>query len=161
MKHAAARTGPSRERLLNAFSAGYALQFEQLALMQAQLGFSWSNDRGLEQRRRSGLRPILDFLAEILRADVQAGDLSTSIDADLIAEMSWDSYVANYRRAIFDGWRTDALCERVGRQIDVLLDGYRIGDRQDTPISWPGVSRVAETPRFSRMVAEHRAVLRG
>jgi AcrR family transcriptional regulator len=138
------QTGSPRANLLNALCAGYALRLEQLSLMQAQLGFSWSNDRGLERRSRVGVRPILDFLAEILRSGVRTGALAASIDADLIAEMTWDSYVANYRHAIFDGWTVEALRDRMAEQIDILLDGYRAEGRGESSVS-RSVSRVMET----------------
>ena len=48
------------------------------------------------------------------------------LDVDLIAEMLWDIYIANYRRAIFDGWDVEALGGRIAAQIEILLDGYQI-----------------------------------
>jgi hypothetical protein len=39
--------------------------------------------------------------------------------------MLWDSYVANFRRAIFDDWDIDALRSRLAAQIRVLLAGYQ------------------------------------
>ena len=50
-----------------------------------------------------------------------AGEFPQGLDARLTSEMLWDSYVANYRRAIFDGWDQDALTARLASQIDVLL----------------------------------------
>ena len=74
-----------------------------------------------------GVKPITwRFWPDVLRSGAcDAGVLSASIDADLIAEMTWDSYVANYRHAIFDGWTVEALRDRVAGQIDILLDGYQ------------------------------------
>ena len=69
---------------------------------------------------------ILSRLSDVLRAGVASGELSKTLDVELIAEMVWDSYVANYRRAIFDGWDVEALRERIASQIEVLLDGYQI-----------------------------------
>jgi len=164
MKHAADEQATPRERLLSMLCAGYALRFPQLSLMQAQLGFSWSNDRGLEQRNRLGVRPILEVLAEVLRDGVRAGELTSAIDADLIAEMIWDNYVANYRHAIFDGWTVEALCERVAKQIDVLLDAYWIAGCREASASWPVSARGGEAAlraQPSRMIAETRAALGG
>jgi AcrR family transcriptional regulator len=137
MRANGSQAGSPRANLLNTLGAGYVLRLEQLSLMQAQLGFSWSNDRSLERRNRAGVRPILDFLAEILRSGVRTGALAASIDAELIAEMVWDSYVANYRHAIFDGWTVEALRDRMADQIDVLLDGYRTADRGEISVSRP------------------------
>ena len=100
--------------------------FEELPLVQAAIGFSWLRDGAVERRNRDGVKLILARLAEVLRAGVVSGELSTTLDVDLIAEMLWDSYVANYRRAIFDGWDMDALRARIATQIEVLLDGYQI-----------------------------------
>jgi AcrR family transcriptional regulator len=104
----------------------YAFHFGDLPLVQAAIGFSWLRDAAVERRNREGVKLILGRLAEVLRAGVESGELSATLDVALIAEMLWDSYVANYRRAIFDGWGIEALRTRIDSQIEVLLDGYQI-----------------------------------
>ena len=146
MKRAADEADSASDKLLGMFVAGYAWRFEQLSLVQAQLGFSWSNDLVLESRRRAGAGRILDALAGVLRAGVQTGELAPSLDADLIAEMAWDSYVANYRHAIFDGSTIEALRARIAKQIDVLLDGYRVS-HWERLTSWPASARGAQAAR--------------
>ena len=42
---------------------------------------------------------------------------------DLIIDMVWDNYVANYRHALFAGWNADQLTERLRRQVEILLAG--------------------------------------
>jgi AcrR family transcriptional regulator len=143
MKRIAAEHARPGDALVNMLAAGYALNAGRRALVQAQLAFSWSNGLGMEQRGCAGVGMILALLAEILREGVRSGDLLPSIDAVLIAEMAWDSYVANYRRAIFDGWALDTLRARLARQIDILLDGYRGAERGDSP-NWRISGRAVE-----------------
>lgn len=161
MKRIEGAQAATHETLLNMFAAGYALHAGQASLVQAQMGFSWSNDRVTEQRGRAGVRIIVAFLAEVLRKGVQTGELCASIDSVLIAEMAWDSYVANYRRAVFDGWALDTLRNRMAKQIDILLDGYRLQGHRERPVIWPASARGAETPQPARMAAAQGPAHRG
>ena len=45
----------------------------------------------------------------------------------LRADMLFDAYLANYDQAIFQGWTLEALKERAGEQIAILLAGVRRG----------------------------------
>jgi hypothetical protein len=105
--------------------AGYELQVEQLRLVQASLSFSWLRDTAAERRNREGVALILELLGQVLRRGAAAGDLAAGVDVTLTSEMLWNSYVANYRQAIFDGWRLDALKTRMSAQVDVLLGAVR------------------------------------
>jgi len=145
MKRIEAAQAPTHETLLDMFAAGYALNAGQASLVQAQMGFSWSNNAVTEQRSRAGAQMIVSLLVEILRKGVKAGELAPSIDAVLIAEMAWDTYVANYRRAVFDGWALDTLRARLSNQINILLDGYRVKDRLELQPNWPVSARGEET----------------
>jgi len=126
MNAVAAFENSTRATLIKLLALAYAFHFEELPLVQAAIGFSWLRDGAVERRNREGVKLILARLAEVLQAGVASGELSATLDVGLIAEMLWDSYVANYRRAIFDGWDMDALRARIGTQIEVLLDGYQI-----------------------------------
>jgi putative ABC transport system permease protein len=53
------------------------------------------------------------------------GELAADTDLRLTAEVLWDTYVANYRRALFDSWTPDQLAERSKRQIELVLKGLR------------------------------------
>jgi len=164
MKRIEAAQAPTHETLLDMFAAGYALHAGQASLVQAQMGFSWSNNSVTEQRSRAGVRMIVAFLIEVLRKGVQAGELSATIDPVLIAEMAWDSYVANYRRAVFDGWALDTLRTRIAKQIEVLLDGYRIADRRERQPNWPTSALGADAAlrtQPARMAAGQAPALRG
>ena len=126
MNAVAAGENSTPATLLKLLALAYAYYFEELPLVQAAIGFSWLGDTAIERRSREGVRLIMERLSEVLRAGVEAGELSATLDVDLIAEMLWDSYVANYRRAIFDGWDIEALGARMAIQIEVLLDGFQI-----------------------------------
>jgi AcrR family transcriptional regulator len=126
MNAVAACENSTRATLAKLLALAYAFHFEELPLVQAAIGFSWMRDGAAERRSREGVRLILARLENVLRAGVDSGELSTTLDVALIAEMLWDSYIANYRRAIFDGWDMDALRARIDSQIEILLDGYQI-----------------------------------
>jgi AcrR family transcriptional regulator len=126
MNTVAAGENSTRATLIKLLALAYAYHFEELPLMQAAIGFSWLRDAAVERRNRDGVKLILARLSEVLHAGVTSGELSATLDINLIAEMLWDSYVANYRRAIFDGWDMEALRARIATQVEVLLDGYQI-----------------------------------
>jgi AcrR family transcriptional regulator len=121
-----ARNGTSsRDTLLKLLALAYVFHFQELPLVQAAIGFSWLRDGGAEHRNRDSNNLILERLSAVLRDGIESGELSNNLNIELVAEMLWDSYVANYRRAIFDGWDVEALRARIASQIDVLLDGYQ------------------------------------
>lgn len=126
MNAVAACENSTRATLIKLLALAYAFHVGELPLIQAAIGFSWLRDSAVERRNREGVKLILARLAEVLEAGVASGELSATLDVGLIAEMLWDSYVANYRRAIFDGWDVEALRARIATQIEVLLDGYQI-----------------------------------
>jgi len=126
MNAVAAGENSTAATLIKLLALAYAFHVEELPLVQAAIGFSWLRDAAVERRNRDGVKLILARLAEVLQAGVDSGELSATLDVGLIAEMLWDSYVANYRRAIFDGWDVEALRARIATQIEVLLDGYQI-----------------------------------
>jgi AcrR family transcriptional regulator len=111
--------------LLNLLTIGYDQHHEQLPLMQAALGFSWIRNTEHEARYRKVLRLVLDRLGEVLRKGVDRGELSPELDVQLTSEMLLDSYLANFRKAIFDDWDVAPLRARLESQIAVLLAGYR------------------------------------
>jgi AcrR family transcriptional regulator len=117
--------GSAAETLLNLLTLGYDQHHEQLPLTQAALGFSWVRNTEHEARYRKVLRLVLDRLAQVLRQGVERGELSPDLDVQLTSEMLLDSYLANFRKAIFDDWDVETLRARLESQIAVLLAGYR------------------------------------
>jgi AcrR family transcriptional regulator len=117
--------GTAAETLLNLLTVGYDLHHEQLPLTQAALGFSWVRNTEHEARYRKVLRLVVDRLAAVLRQGVDRGELSPGLDVQLTSEMLLDSYLANFRKAIFDDWDVETLRARLESQIAVLLAGYR------------------------------------
>jgi AcrR family transcriptional regulator len=118
-------TGSTAETLLRQLSLGYEQHYEQLPLTQAALGFSWVRDSQHEERYRQVLRRVVGLLGDALRRGVERGELAAGLDVPLTSEMLLDAYLANFRRAIFDGWDIETLRGRLESQIDVLLAGYR------------------------------------
>jgi AcrR family transcriptional regulator len=117
--------GSVAETLLSLLGLGYDLHRGQLPLTQAALGFSWVRKTEHEARYQRVVKLILDRLADVLRRGIETGELTPSLDVGLTSEMLFDSYRANFRKAIFDGWDVETLRARLDRQITVLLAGYR------------------------------------
>ena len=156
MRRAALNAKTAREALLAMVGAGYDLHAERLSLVQAQMAFSWSCGRPLQQRRGGPVGRIREALAEVLREGMASGELSSAMNVELIAEMIWDSYEAGYRHAIFEGWTPAALTAYAEMRINVLLDGYRLAPRPTA--STPTGTR---DPRAWSFPSERPAALRG
>jgi AcrR family transcriptional regulator len=117
--------GPAEAVLLDMLTIAYRVHFEQLRLIQSAIGFSWQRGPAAEKRSRAGVKLVVTKLSEVLGRGIAAGELSADINVKLTSEMLWDSYVANFRRAIFDDWDIEALRSRLAAQIRVLLAGYQ------------------------------------
>jgi AcrR family transcriptional regulator len=115
--------GSTRDRLVNALSAGYHGSIDQLPLFQAIVARSWFQPVAAETRQRAATRSLTDVIANILRQGVAAGELNQDADVPLLTELTWDAYLSNYRRAAYDGWTVDQLAGHIGRQVDTLLAG--------------------------------------
>ena len=114
------------DALMAVFTAGYRFHGAQLPLLQAAISLSWSHGLGGEFGDRPSFGLAMDALSAILIRGVESGDLKAdSEELRLAAELLWDAYVSNYRRALFDGWSVDRLIERVGQQVRVILAGLR------------------------------------
>jgi AcrR family transcriptional regulator len=131
----AAQASPSAI-VLEMLMLGYERNFGQLSLMKMQIGYSWLALPALEQRSRACVGQIVAHLAEVLDHGVSEGQLPPTLAAGLAAQMIWDSYVANYRHAIFDGWTLGDLRSRLFVQIKALLQG------RPTNILYPGQASV-------------------
>jgi AcrR family transcriptional regulator len=113
------------QAVLTLFKAGYAFHFGQLPLLQAAVALSWSHGLGGEFGDRLSYNLAMDILTTILRRGVERGELAADTDLRLTAEVLWDPYVANYRRALFDSWTEDQLIARSRKQIELVLRGLK------------------------------------
>ena len=125
MTAAAGGRGPAEAVLLDMLTVAYRMHLDQIRLTQSVIGFSWQRSPEAEKRSRAAIALVLSKLNAVLRRGVEQGELSPDVDVKLTSEMLWDSYVANYRRAIFDDWDIEALRSRLAAQIRVLLAGYQ------------------------------------
>jgi AcrR family transcriptional regulator len=123
MKAAAAAEGSVRSRVLSALEAGYHGSLEQLPLVQAVMARSWFQPVAAEMRTRAAIKPILSIVTDTLQAGVREGELRQDADVRLLAELIYDAFLSNYRRAAYDGWTMGQLTERLGKQVDVILAG--------------------------------------
>jgi hypothetical protein len=48
------------------------------------------------------------------------------MDVTMVADLLWQSYIANFRFAVFDGWTLTQLRDRLARQTAVILAGCRV-----------------------------------
>jgi AcrR family transcriptional regulator len=112
--------------LLAVLSEGYEFNLAQLPLFQATVSVSWSHGAQAEARTRQGAREAIGIVETILTRAVEAGELDKGMDVSLVADLIWQSYVANFRLAVFDGWTAPKLRERLARQLAVILAGFRV-----------------------------------
>jgi AcrR family transcriptional regulator len=126
LREAAKPDAKVEDAVLSVFEAGYRFHGAQLPLLQAAISLSWSHGLGGEFGDRPSFGLAMDALAEILSRGVESGELKASPDQiRLAAEVLWDAYVSNYRRALFDDWSADRLIERVRQQVQLVLAGLR------------------------------------
>jgi AcrR family transcriptional regulator len=111
--------------LLRLFAMAYAFHRDHLPLVQAAIGHSWMAAPEAARRVRGAARRVQALVDEVLRRGVERGELSRDLDIRLTNEMIWDSFVANYRHAIFESWDASALEARLSAQIQILLAGWR------------------------------------
>ena len=123
MKAAAAAEASMRGRLLAALGAGYHGSLEQLPLVQAVIARSWFQPVASEMRTRAAIKPILSVVTDTVQAGVRDGELRQDADVRLLAELIYDAFLSNYRRAAYDGWTMAQLTERMGKQVDAVLAG--------------------------------------
>ncbi len=114
---------PLEPALLKLFCLAYRFHLEQLPLLQAATGLSWSQGLAGPLGNRPAYSLALAAVRHILARGKSHGELAASADEALLAEMLWDAYLSNYRRALFDGWGLDELVERIERQLKVVLAG--------------------------------------
>lgn len=120
--------GASAEEALNSmFDAGYRFTLADLPLLQATMSVSWSPDLGAQVRGRLNRRPITELVSEILISSIERGELSRNTNVEIISQMLWDCYLANFRHAAFEGWGLSELRARLAEQIRVILAGVRAG----------------------------------
>lgn len=115
--------GSTRDRLVNALTAGYHGSIDQLPLFQAIVARSWFQPVAAETRQREATQGLTQVISDILRAGIGAGEIKQDADVALLTELTWDAYLSNYRRAAYDGWTVDQLADHIGRQVDTLLAG--------------------------------------
>lgn len=73
---------------------------------------------------RTGVARILALIDDVLRTGVARGELSSDLDLRLVNEMIWESFLANYRHAIFEACDAEALAARLAAQVRILLAGW-------------------------------------
>jgi len=115
---------PTEASLLRLFSAVFAFQRDHLPLVRAAIGHSWLGHPEADARMRTGAARILALIDDVLRTGVASGELSPDLDISLVKEMIWESFLANYRHAIFEACDAEALVARLAAQVRILLAGW-------------------------------------
>jgi len=126
MRQAAEGHDKVEATLLAVFAAGYEFHLPQLPLLQARVAVSWSHGAQAEARVREGQNEIVAIVEGVLRQGVESGQLDKSIDVTLVVDLLWQSYMANFRFAVFDGWTLTQLRDRLARQTAVILAGFAV-----------------------------------
>jgi AcrR family transcriptional regulator len=127
MRAAASETAgqPVEARLLALYSAGYGYYQDNMPLAQATLAHTWNRPLNAELRARTVVKGLIAIAGDVLRDAANGGELRGEFDVRLISEMIWDSYISNFRRAIYDNWSLETLQARLAEQIGVILAGIK------------------------------------
>lgn len=122
LRQAAKPDATVEDAVMAVFEAGYRFHGAQLPLLQAAISLSWSHGLGGEFGDRPSFGLAMQAITDGLEHGVQAGQIKGDAEQlRLAAELLWDAYVSNYRRALFDGWSIDRLIERAGQQMRLIL----------------------------------------
>lgn len=113
--------GTVSDRLLATLTSGYRRALDTLPMMQAVIARSWFQSQADNARLRVVTAPLRGLITQILTDGVARGEIKRDADLELLTQMIWDSYVANYRFAAYDGWAMDELTPHVSRQLDLVL----------------------------------------
>ncbi|MFZ5718463.1 MAG: TetR/AcrR family transcriptional regulator [Pseudomonadota bacterium] len=127
MRDAADRGRNIEDALLKIFMAGYTFYKTRLQLARAAFSVSWDKDGGPTLRSLPSALALQDLFTEQLTAAVARGELSQEAEVKLRSQMLFETYLANFPQAIFEGWSLDALQARARDQIRILLAGARRG----------------------------------
>lgn len=117
--------GPIEVALSDLFSIGYEVHIDKLPLLQAATSLSWTSGLAGDFGERPQCRKVTAFAADMIKRAAERGELRAAIDGRLVAEMIWDAYIANYRRALFGDWGVKQLKARLTEQVAVIVDGLR------------------------------------
>jgi AcrR family transcriptional regulator len=126
MRQAAQGPGPAAQRLSAIFAAGYGFHTDQLALFQAAQSRAWTHEPAAEVRAKDSVRQITAILRGVLQQATERRELKAGLDIDLVADLLWQAYQANYRLAVFDGYDQNQLNRRMARQIELVLKAGQV-----------------------------------
>lgn len=122
--------GPApRDRLLAAALAAYTVELREARLVAEALAASWLWTPAVEAKHKKCLEPLLDIIHSAVLASLP-DEAAQDDSIELICEMIYACYLRNYRRALFDGCRPEALTARFGMQIDRILGADKPSDRR-------------------------------
>jgi AcrR family transcriptional regulator len=119
------KPAPIEVKLLDVLSAGYGYYADSMPLAQAIVAHSWLRPLNAELRARAALKVLLGILGDSLREAARSGEIRQDFDVRLVSEMLWGAYLANFRRAVFDGWTLETLRARLADQIGIVLGGLK------------------------------------
>jgi len=117
------QSGDTATRLEAALSAAYHASYDQLPLVQAVVARAWFQPAAAEKRSREALAPLTGAVAATIEDGVSTGELQKGADVPLLASLIWEGFVANYRRAAYDGWDAARMSAHLGLQIRAVLAG--------------------------------------
>lgn len=116
---------PIEAALNDLYGRGYAFHIDRLPLLQAAAGLSWSQGLGGELGDRPVASPARRRTAEWLGRAAARGELKPDADVELLAELIWQAYMANYRGAMFGDWGLEVLKARFAAQLKAILAGAK------------------------------------
>lgn len=127
MREGAAKGRNVEDSMLKVFMAGYTFYKTRLQLARAAFSVSWDKDGGPSLRGLPSSMSFQELFTDQLAQAIARGELSQEAEVKLRSQMLFDTYLANFPQAIFEGWSLDALQARARDQIRILLAGARRG----------------------------------
>jgi len=109
------------QRLVATFDAGLGFALREPSLLPAAISASWSPVLGRRVRHRSVRQPFRDLVSDILNAGIDRGEVASTTDVPLIADLLWGCFLLNLRCGAFEGWQPKQLRVRLRRQTRIVL----------------------------------------
>lgn len=119
----AAGPGSARARLKRGFAAAYAFEYHRLDLLMAQVGASWTWSHVFEEQSQARLARPFGFIATLVRAAREAGEVRGDLDLALFGDLMLGVYLRNLRHGWYRRLTAVQMAELAEKQIDLLFDG--------------------------------------
>ena len=123
-RRAAELDGPAVERVIALQRLVYTREWENLPLVLAYIGasFSWGEDT--ERAMQAAHEGVFHAYREIVERGRARGELRADLDPDLAVELIHGVHLGNYRTGARRGWNAEQTAEHVERKLRLVFEGF-------------------------------------